>query len=181
MISGATERIEIQLKPGSNTFGRGAGNDFQIDDASISESHCEILITENKAVVRDLGSTNGTCIDQEPVREGVIRTGQILRLGNVELVFEDRLPVPHPVAQTGDGRLPSVASPRRAGEMVCQNHPALSAVFICGRCHGLYCEACVNSRPVGKTMLRFCPACGGACTLIDSAAGTKARMAASIS
>ena len=78
---------EIQLKPGANSIGRGAHNDFQIPDGSVSGSHCQILVNDHTAVIRDLGSTNGTFIERAPVQEAELRTGQTLHLGGVPMVF----------------------------------------------------------------------------------------------
>ena len=43
-------------------------------------------------VVRDLNSTNGTFINGEKVTEKVIKPGQILRLGQVEMRLETDVP-----------------------------------------------------------------------------------------
>ena len=42
----------------------------------------------NEVVVKDLGSTNGTFVNGEKVTEMVLKPGQILRLGQVELRLE---------------------------------------------------------------------------------------------
>jgi hypothetical protein len=78
---------EIHLKPGPNFIGRGFSNDFRIDDGSVSGSHCEIVLTDTGATIRDLGSTNGTFLNGAPVKEAPLRGGQRVRLGNVEMVF----------------------------------------------------------------------------------------------
>ena len=79
---------EIQLKPGANSIGRGLANDFKIADPSVSTSHCQIDVSEQGTVVRDLGSTNGTFINRTPVKEAALQPGQTLHLGGVELLFQ---------------------------------------------------------------------------------------------
>src|SRR6185503_2606373 len=79
---------EIDLDQGTYRLGRSAANTVQLDEPSVSGSHCEIIVQNGTTTIRDLGSTNGTFIDQQPVSEGVLRPGQSLRLGSLEMVYE---------------------------------------------------------------------------------------------
>src|SRR5687768_15579915 len=72
------------------TVGRLEDNSFQIAEPSVSSHHCEILLRGSDVVVKDLNSTNGTFLnDQQITTETVVRPGQILRLGQVEVRLED--------------------------------------------------------------------------------------------
>lgn len=71
------------------TIGRADGNTFQIVEASISGRHCEVRLRGEELVVRDLLSTNGTFIGGQKISEGIVKAGQALRLGDVELRFEN--------------------------------------------------------------------------------------------
>ncbi|MBI4661877.1 MAG: FHA domain-containing protein [Verrucomicrobia bacterium] len=81
-----------ELKVEKTTIGRLEDNAFQIGEPSISSHHCEVLLRGNDVVVRDLNSTNGTFISGERVTESVLKPGQILRLGQVELRLETGAP-----------------------------------------------------------------------------------------
>jgi hypothetical protein len=81
---------EFPLRPGSNTVGRSETNSLVIEHPSISGRHCEVVWEAATVRVRDLGSTNGTFIDRQPVQEGSLRVGQFLSLGGVELVLAER-------------------------------------------------------------------------------------------
>ncbi|MGH7942466.1 MAG: FHA domain-containing protein [Limisphaerales bacterium] len=70
------------------TVGRVEDNAFQIAEPSVSSRHCEILLRGTDVVVKDLNSTNGTFINGEKVSEAVLKPGQTLRLGNVELKLD---------------------------------------------------------------------------------------------
>src|SRR5580658_2726583 len=70
------------------TVGRVEDNAFQIAEPSVSSRHCEILLRGADIVVKDLNSTNGTFINGEKIAEGVLKPGQTLRLGNVELKLD---------------------------------------------------------------------------------------------
>jgi CheY-like chemotaxis protein len=84
------------------TIGRADRNVFQIVETSISGVHCEVLLRGNELAVRDLRSTNGTFIEGRTVTEGVLKPGQTLRLGEVELRLEIAAPAPAaaPAART---------------------------------------------------------------------------------
>jgi pSer/pThr/pTyr-binding forkhead associated (FHA) protein len=70
------------------TVGRVEDNAFQIAEPSVSSRHCEILLRGTDVVVKDLNSTNGTFINGEKISESVLKPGQTLRLGNVELKLD---------------------------------------------------------------------------------------------
>ena len=78
-----------ELKVDKTTVGRVEDNTFQIPQSSVSSHHCEILLRGNDVVVKDLNSTNGTFINNQQITsEGVLKPGQILRLGQEEIRLE---------------------------------------------------------------------------------------------
>src|SRR5262245_14504881 len=76
----------IELKAGLNRLGRSPANDIQIHAATVSARHCEISVVDDSVTVRDCGSTNGTFIDHHPVSEAILLAGQVLQVGEIELV-----------------------------------------------------------------------------------------------
>src|SRR5215510_6541582 len=74
-----------ELKVDKTTVGRVSDNAFEIPEASVSSHHAEILLRGSEVVIRDLGSTNGTFINGEKITEAVLKPGQTLRFGTVEL------------------------------------------------------------------------------------------------
>ncbi len=77
-----------ELKVDKTTVGRVEDNTFQIADASVSSHHCEILLRGTDVVIKDLNSTNGSFINDERISESVLKPGQKLRLGQIELSLE---------------------------------------------------------------------------------------------
>ena len=77
-----------ELKVDRTTIGRVDDNLFPIAEASVSSHHCEVLLRGNDVVIHDLNSTNGTFINGEKISESVLKPGQTLRLGQVELRLE---------------------------------------------------------------------------------------------
>ena len=64
---GTPQAWEIQLKQGTNSLGRAAHNDFPIEDLSVSGSHCQIIVSDEGVKIKDLGSTNGTFVNNTPI------------------------------------------------------------------------------------------------------------------
>jgi CheY-like chemotaxis protein len=71
------------------TIGRHDGNMFQIAETSVSGRHCEVRLRGDELIVRDLQSTNGTFAAGQKISEAVLKPGQTLRVGEVELRFEN--------------------------------------------------------------------------------------------
>src|ERR1700744_5517972 len=88
LSAGMTGRTH-DLKTEKTTIGRVEDNTFQIAEPSVSSHHCEVLLQGNDVIIKDLNSTNGTFINNQQITtEGVLKAGQILRLGQVELRLE---------------------------------------------------------------------------------------------
>jgi len=88
-----------ELKTEVTTVGRLEDNAFCVPEPSVSSHHCEIHLRGNDVVVKDLGSTNGTFIAGIQVTEAVVRPGQILRLGNLQMRLEGDQPAAPPKKQ----------------------------------------------------------------------------------
>jgi hypothetical protein len=80
---------EFTLKPGVNTVGRTEDNDIYIPDDSVSSHHGEIVFADGQITLRDLGSTNGSYVNGQPVQEVLLQTDQSFRLGGVDLIFKN--------------------------------------------------------------------------------------------
>jgi pSer/pThr/pTyr-binding forkhead associated (FHA) protein len=81
-----------ELTAERTTVGRVEDNTFPIAEPSISSHHCEILLQGGEIRIKDLNSTNGTFIDGQQINEGVLKPGQTLRLGKVDLKLEGEAP-----------------------------------------------------------------------------------------
>lgn len=98
------------------TVGRLGDNDAQIDDGSVSSHHAEIELGEGSAVLRDLGSTNGTFVNGEQLTGEIpISAGDEIYFGSVRSVFMEPAAAA-PVGEVVAGQAHEVASPVEAGE-----------------------------------------------------------------
>src|SRR5471030_101350 len=77
-----------ELNVDRTTIGRVEDNTFQIADASVSSHHCEVLLRGGEVLIRDLNSTNGSYINDAQITESILKPGQKLRLGQIELKLE---------------------------------------------------------------------------------------------
>jgi hypothetical protein len=111
-MTGRTFELNVER----NTVGRVEDNTFQIADASVSSHHAEILLRGADIVIKDLNSTNGTFINGEKVSEVVLKPGQTLRFGQVELKIDDGKPVTAPPPPAPAGAAPAPTAPKRQVE-----------------------------------------------------------------
>jgi len=70
------------------TVGRLGDNEVQLEEGSVSSRHAEIVVQDGSAVLRDLGSTNGTFLNREQVTgEHPLNEGDEIYFGSVRCVF----------------------------------------------------------------------------------------------
>jgi hypothetical protein len=77
----------LMLRP-TTMIGRAAGNEIVIDDPHVSARHAEIQFERGQWWLRDLASSNGTLLNDKPVRTVVaVRSGDVLQCGRVRFQF----------------------------------------------------------------------------------------------
>jgi hypothetical protein len=68
-------------------IGRGSDADITISDAGTSRKHVEILWDGERAMVRDMNSTNGTTLDGRKIVEAALPPDSTVRIGRTDIVF----------------------------------------------------------------------------------------------
>jgi hypothetical protein len=76
-----------QLTSPSTVLGRGAEADIVVDDPGVSRRHAELRLEAGSAVVRDLGSTNGTFVDGERTNAARLADGSTITIGRTRITF----------------------------------------------------------------------------------------------
>lgn len=110
-----TTRV-VDLEEETTTIGRAADNDVQIDDESISGHHAKILKKGEVFVLADLGSTNGSFLDEVGVEGQVdLKKNARIRFGKVDalLTIEEGAVSLDLPAITRDDEAPAAASTQR--------------------------------------------------------------------
>jgi len=93
VASGKNLGKEIPLPGRQFLIGRGEGCQLRPASERISRKHCAIIVTEGRVIVRDLGSTNGTSVNNERLSgDRELKNGDKLNVGGV-LEFEVQLSV----------------------------------------------------------------------------------------
>lgn len=64
----------------------GAGATIELDDPEVSRAHAAVECQGERIVLRDLGSRNGTFVDERKVKEQPLRDGSEFRLGRTRLL-----------------------------------------------------------------------------------------------
>jgi hypothetical protein len=170
---GTPQQCEFLLKPGPNSLGRAADNDFSIDHHSISGAHCQILVGDDVVSIRDLGSTNGTFVDLVPIQGARLQSGQTLRLGDVELLFDaDTIADPPPTTFSAtliEPEPPPITpvAPISSGPPKCNSHSRYVAKFQCHGCGGFFCDLCVATKRIAGIQQKHCRACNLECQPVN--------------
>jgi pSer/pThr/pTyr-binding forkhead associated (FHA) protein len=68
-------------------LGRGTDCDLRLVDPGVSRHHAELRVEGQNVVLVDLGSTNGTFVNGQPVRRIELQNGTRVTLGRTTLVF----------------------------------------------------------------------------------------------
>jgi diguanylate cyclase (GGDEF)-like protein len=87
VIYGSELGKKYNLNAPSLVIGRSSKCDIQIDQESISRNHTKIVNTGKSILIRDLGSTNGTYVNDEPIDEYVMRDGDLIKVGRTIFKF----------------------------------------------------------------------------------------------
>ena len=122
-----------ELNVDRTTIGRVEDNTFQIAESSVSSHHCEVLLRGSDVVIKDLNSTNGTFINGEPITESVLKPGQTLRLGQVELKLETEKAASAPASAPATAPAPGPAKKQGEATMVIPRGVSLSELEGGGR------------------------------------------------
>ena len=78
---------KYNLDAPSLIIGRSSKSDIQIDQESVSRNHAKLVNTGKSILVRDLGSTNGTYVNDEMVDEYVLRDRDLVKIGRTIFKF----------------------------------------------------------------------------------------------
>ena len=81
--SGLTQGALVPLSKKKNILGRSFRACLPLEDERVSREHAQILMNEGKFFLSDMGSTNGTFLNNEEVKGEIeVKSGDVIRIGN---------------------------------------------------------------------------------------------------
>lgn len=87
--------LHTQIVPVEKTpfkLGRALDNHLVIQEASVSRHHAEIILKNNRYLIRDLQSTGGTTVNGKRVSELPLTSGDSIVLATTPLIFVENAP-----------------------------------------------------------------------------------------
>lgn len=87
VLNGDMAGAELRFTRPLITLGRELDNDAVIEDTRVSRHHAQLLFQHGRYILRDLGSTNGTFVNAQPIQTMMLTSGDRLSLGGVEVQF----------------------------------------------------------------------------------------------
>src|SRR6185295_12553203 len=78
---------EYPLTKERTTLGRKPHNDIVIDNLAISGEHAMIMTILNDSFLEDLGSTNGTLVNGQPIKKHFLQNSDVVELGKYKLKY----------------------------------------------------------------------------------------------
>jgi pSer/pThr/pTyr-binding forkhead associated (FHA) protein len=86
---GAEAPFSFRILPGNiKTIGRATRADFIVDAALVSRVHCRLTAGATELEVLDLESTNGTFVNGQRTERAILKSGDRLGVGRVELLVD---------------------------------------------------------------------------------------------
>ena len=76
----------------TTTVGRGTEADLTVEDTGVSRLHVRFERTEYGTILTDLGSTNGTFVEDQRIREVTLVDGNAITIGRTTILYWDGLP-----------------------------------------------------------------------------------------
>ena len=164
--TGGLENQTLELRFGTNHVGRDPDCDFPIDHPTVSSNHCELVLSSEGVLIRDCGSTNGTFVNGDPVKEAWLLPGQTVNLGDVELFVEStEVNVAIPKYERERPKPPVVLE---GGVMLCPRHPQVPVTYKCTHCNEVMCNRCVHVlQRKGGLPLFLCTLCSHKCEPVE--------------
>ncbi len=98
ILDGLDKGKRVPLDSDTRVIGRDNSVDIYLRDVEVSRRHAHIQHTPSGFLLIDLDSSNGTFVDERPIREHQLAIGQMIRIGQTRLLFGQTDPTEIPGA-----------------------------------------------------------------------------------
>ena len=86
-FNGQVQR-EVRIDKARIHIGRRPSNDLVLDHLAVSGRHAAIDTTSEGSFILDLGSTNGTSVNGQPIKKHLLQNDDVIELGKYRLQFK---------------------------------------------------------------------------------------------
>jgi signal transduction histidine kinase/pSer/pThr/pTyr-binding forkhead associated (FHA) protein len=94
VVKGADEGKTFDLNLPVLGIGRDGGNIIRLHDTEVSRRHAEVHLHNGECRLRDVGSANGTFVNNQPAKDAILRPGDHIQVGQSILVYSAGRPEP---------------------------------------------------------------------------------------
>ncbi len=92
VMNGPGKDRTFTIRAATTSVGRGLDNDLVLESTDVSRHHAQIEYRDGSYHLTDLGSTNGSRVNGQPVQRAILRDGDEIEFGSLHLQF-----LPYPV------------------------------------------------------------------------------------
>ena len=78
---------QFELQQGDTKIGRRPGSDIVVDNMAVSGEHANIFTIGDDSFIQDLGSTNGTFVNNKRVTKHHLKHGDVITIGKHTLSY----------------------------------------------------------------------------------------------
>jgi chromosome segregation ATPase len=126
---GSGRDAQVDIAAEGAFLGRGADCAVRTDDAMVSRKNCKISFAGGRWVVEDLGSSNGTFVNEVRVQKQALNHADVVRCGTLQVRFVETADSQQPATGGGGGKPRTMSIPAQGGGGSVQVDPALQQAF----------------------------------------------------
>jgi pSer/pThr/pTyr-binding forkhead associated (FHA) protein len=89
-IGQGSDAVRFLLDNDQTSVGRKEQSDIFLDDITVSRTHAEFIRQGNRFYIRDLGSLNGTYVNQEQIERAELKSQDLVQIGKFRFLFVTR-------------------------------------------------------------------------------------------
>jgi pSer/pThr/pTyr-binding forkhead associated (FHA) protein len=80
--------LPVRIEQPETVIGRDPDAHLVLNDSSVSRKHARILVQNNEFFLEDLGSSNGTHVDDVPILYCALKAGDLVQMGKLAFWFD---------------------------------------------------------------------------------------------
>lgn len=115
---------EVPLDKERIMIGRKPSNEIQIENLAVSGEHACIVTILNDSFLEDMGSTNGTLVNGQPIKKHILQNNDVIEIGKYKLKYVAEAPAAGHAGEDFEKTMILRAPPKAAAAPKPANEPA---------------------------------------------------------